>query len=120
MNALDKSTFDRDRIATIGKDARADLHNAIDRAADKAQPTADRLASSAHAGVDKVGDTVDSVSGAVVERKAQVVDAYHRFADNGQRVADSSRAFVRDRPAASVLMALAAGYALSKLFSAGK
>jgi len=120
MNAITKSSFDRDQITSIGKDARAEIHNAIDRAADKAQPTADRLASSAHASVDKVGDTVDSVTGAVVQHKAQVTEAYHRFADSGQRAADTGRAFVRDRPAVSVLMALAAGYTLSKLFNAGK
>jgi len=120
MNAIDKSSFDRDRILNLGKETRADLHNAIDRAADKAQPTADRLASSAHAGVDKVGDTVESVSGSFVQRKEQLADAYHRVADSGQRAADTTRAFVRDRPAASLLMAVAAGYTLSKLFSASK
>jgi ElaB/YqjD/DUF883 family membrane-anchored ribosome-binding protein len=117
MNATDKAF---DNIATIGKDTRADLHNAIDRAADKAQPTADRLASSAHASVDKVGDTYDTVTGAVVQRKAQVVDAYHRVADSSHRAADSGRAFVRDRPATSLLIAVAAGFTLSKLFSASK
>ncbi|MES2743037.1 MAG: hypothetical protein V4754_19100 [Pseudomonadota bacterium] len=113
MNTTEKTTFDRETVTQIGKDARTELHNAIDRAAERAQPVADRLASRAHASVDTVGDTIDNVSGGVLERGKQLGVAYSRFAETG-------RGYVRTRPAVSLLVAVAAGYGLSKLLGSRK
>jgi ElaB/YqjD/DUF883 family membrane-anchored ribosome-binding protein len=131
-NTTDKlgNTTNRDALSQIGRDPRADLHSAIDRTADKVQPatdrlassahatvdrvadfvppTADRLASAAHGAVDKVADTANQVSEQAGTRIRELGDAYKRFAETG-------RGYVRTSPALSVMVALAAGYGLSKL-----
>jgi ElaB/YqjD/DUF883 family membrane-anchored ribosome-binding protein len=86
----------------------SDAHKTIDKAADAAQPMADRLASSAHAGVDKAHDALAGVGSRMDEKTRQLSDAYGKFAETG-------RDYVRSSPATSILVALAAGYTLSKL-----
>ena len=113
MNTNDKSSFDRDAVTPIGAGTRADLHGAVDRAAGQAQPMADRLAASAHDGIDKVGDTLDDVSVTLATRGKQMGVACHRAAETG-------RGYVRHSPAMSLLVAAAAGYGLSKLFGSHK
>jgi ElaB/YqjD/DUF883 family membrane-anchored ribosome-binding protein len=93
--------------ASIDKSA-AELHKTIDNAAESAQPMADRLASSAHAGVDKVSGALTDVSARMDEKTKQLGEAYNRFAETG-------RGYVRSSPATSVLVALGAGFVLSKL-----
>lgn len=87
----------------------SDAHNSIDKAVDAAQPMADRLATSAHAGVDKVFSSVSGVTSTVDEKTRQLTDAYGKFTDTG-------REYVRTSPATSILVALAAGFTLAKLF----
>ncbi len=113
VNTTEKTTLDRDTVTQIGKDARAELHSAIDKAAERIPPATERLASRAHAGVDTVGDTIENVSGSVLERGKQLGVAYSRFAETG-------RGYVRTRPAVSLLVAVAAGYGLSKLLGSRK
>lgn len=86
----------------------ADMHKTIDKAAEAAQPMADRLATSAHAGVDKVSGALTDVSARLDEKTKQLGDAYKNFAETG-------RGYVRSSPATSVLVALGAGFVLSKL-----
>lgn len=86
----------------------ADAHKTIDKAAEQAQPMADRLASSAHAGVDKVQGALTTASSRMDEKSKQLTDAYKNFAETG-------REYVRTSPATSILVALAAGYTLSKI-----
>ena len=88
----------------------ADLHQTIDKAADAAQPMVDRLASSAHEGVDKVSGALTGVSARVDEKTKQLGEAYNKFAETG-------RGYVRSSPATSVLVAVGAGFVLSKLLS---
>jgi ElaB/YqjD/DUF883 family membrane-anchored ribosome-binding protein len=129
-NTTDKSSTTRDTVTQFGRDSRADLHGAIDRTAEKVQPTTDRLASTVHATVDKmaekvppaadrlagaahtavdrVADTATQVSEQAATTAKQLGDAYTRFAESG-------RNYVRSSPATSVLIAVAAGYGLSKL-----
>lgn len=95
--------------ADINKGA-AELHQSIDKAADAAPAMADRLATSAHAGVDKVQGALTNASETVGEKSKQLTEAYKNFAETG-------RGYVRSSPATSVLVALAAGYTLSKLLS---
>jgi ElaB/YqjD/DUF883 family membrane-anchored ribosome-binding protein len=92
---------------TLDKGA-SDLHRSIDKAVDAAQPMADRLATSAHAGVDKVSGALTDASARMEEKTKQLSEAYRHFADTG-------RDYVRTSPATSILVALAAGYTLSKL-----
>lgn len=88
----------------------SDLHKTIDKAADAAQPTVDRLASSAHATVDKVTGALSGASESMDERARQLTDAYKNFTSTG-------REYVRTSPGTSILVALAAGFTLSKLLS---
>ena len=94
-NSLDKSA--------------SDMHKTIDKAAEAAKPMAERLVSTAHTSVDKMSSVLTDASGRLDEKSKQLQDAYGRFADSG-------REYVRTSPATSVLIALAAGYTLSKLF----
>lgn len=114
---------------------RADIHSAIDRTAEKVQPTADRLATSAHATVDKMAEkitpTADRLAGAAhtaVDRVADTATSVSARASSGAkqlgaaytRFAETGRNYVRTSPATSVLIAVAAGYGLSKLLSSRK
>ena len=90
--------------------ATGDLHQTIDKAADAAQPMAERFASTAHAGVDKVSGALSTASSRMDEKSKQLADAYKHFADTG-------RDYVRSSPATSILVALGAGFVLSKLLS---
>lgn len=110
MNETEKSSFNGDGGKQAGRDMRADLHRAIDTAAEKAQPIAARLASGAHVGVDRVGDTMNQVSGTLSERGKQVGAGYKKLADTG-------RGYVVTSPMVSLLVAVAAGFGLSKLLS---
>ena len=85
-----------------------DLHSTIDKAADAAQPVVDRLANSAHAGVDKLSSSLAGAGKTVDEKSRQLTEAYGRFADTG-------REYVRTSPATSILVAVGAGFILSKL-----
>lgn len=87
-----------------------DLHRTIDKAADAAQPVVDRLASSAHEGVDKVSGALTDAGARMEEKSRQLSEAARHFADTG-------RDYVRSSPATSILVALAAGYTLSKLLN---
>jgi ElaB/YqjD/DUF883 family membrane-anchored ribosome-binding protein len=86
----------------------ADLHKTIDKAAEAAQPVVDRLASTAHASVDKVSGALAGATKTMDEKTRQLTDAASRFADTG-------REYVRNSPATSVLIAVGAGYLLSKI-----
>lgn len=86
----------------------ADAHKSIDKALDAAQPMADRLATTAHASVDKVSSALSDGRARMEDKTKQLTEAYEHFAATG-------REYVRSSPATSVLVALAAGYTLSKL-----
>jgi len=107
-SVIDKA---KDMAKDLSKDLSAgasDMHKTIDKAAEAAQPVVDRLASSAHAGVDKVSGALSGAARSVDEKSRQLVDAASKFADTG-------REYVRSSPATSVLVALGAGYLLSKI-----
>ena len=104
-NGIDKSqSLDK----SLDKSA-SDMHKTSDKAAEAAKPMAERMVSTAHTSVDKMSSVLTDASGRLDEKSKQLQDAYGRFADTG-------REYVRTSPATSVLIALAAGYTLSKLF----
>jgi ElaB/YqjD/DUF883 family membrane-anchored ribosome-binding protein len=108
--------------------AAASAHGAVDRiadkvpaAAEKVQGTVDKLAEQVPAATDrlvgKAHDTVDRMSGKATEvserlsqKAADLNVAYSRLAETG-------RSYVRNSPGVSVLVAMAAGFAVSKLLS---
>ncbi|WP_426110333.1 hypothetical protein [Massilia sp. PWRC2] len=85
-----------------------DIHNKIDQAVDAAKPIVERMASSAHAGVDKLSGAIAGATDGLDAKGRQLTQAARAFADSG-------RGYVRTSPATSVLVALGAGYLLSKL-----
>lgn len=115
MTAADNNTADKtsiaSSIASIGKEARDDVHSAIDQAADKVKPVVENVAKSVHAGVEKVGDTVEAASDKVVEGGKQ-------FSATCQQWKDTGSEYVRGNPVVSLLVAAVAGYGLSKLVGA--
>jgi len=112
-NAVDKAKdLARDASNTVQASA-GDLHNKIDKAADAAQPIVDRLATSAHAGVDKLSGALAGATQGMDAKSRQLADAARNFADTG-------RGYVRSSPATSVLVALGAGYLLSKILGGSR
>jgi len=107
-SVIDKA---KDMAKDLSKDlptSATDVHKTIDKAAEAAQPVVDRLASSAHAGVDKVSGALAGATKSMDEKTRQLTDAASRFADTG-------REYVRSSPATSILVAVGAGYLLSKI-----
>jgi ElaB/YqjD/DUF883 family membrane-anchored ribosome-binding protein len=134
-NITTGSNKPNDTVTQLGRDLSKDTHSAIDRAADKVQPTADRLASSAHAAVDRMADkvqpTADKLASAAHSATDKIASSAGKMSDTlsakGQQISEASkrymeqgRGYVRSSPAISVLVAMAAGYGLSKLLSSRK
>jgi ElaB/YqjD/DUF883 family membrane-anchored ribosome-binding protein len=85
-----------------------ELHKSIDKAAQAAQPVVDRLASSAHAGVDKVSNMLSGASQTMGQRQQQLTDA-------SRQLMDSTREYVREKPGTAIAIAVGAGFLLAKL-----
>ncbi|MCE3263878.1 MAG: hypothetical protein K0R43_2957 [Pseudoduganella sp.] len=75
-------------------------------------PTKD-LRAGLHSTVDKVADNISSLGDTVGAKGDQLGAAY-------KRLAETSRNYVRQSPGKSLLVALAAGYAVSKLLGSRK
>lgn len=71
------------------------------------------LRAGAHSTVDKVADNISSMSSQVNAKGEQLNAAYRRLAESGRNMVHKS-------PGKSLLVALAAGYAISKLLGARK
>jgi ElaB/YqjD/DUF883 family membrane-anchored ribosome-binding protein len=85
-----------------------EMHKTIDKAAQAAQPVVDRLASSAHAGVDKVSNLLSGASQTMGQRQQQLTDA-------SRQLMDSTREYVRQKPGTAIAIAVGAGFILAKL-----
>ncbi|PIL44589.1 hypothetical protein CR105_13850 [Massilia eurypsychrophila] len=97
------------RDATKDMPTSADMHKSIDKAANAAQPVVDRLATSAHAGVDKLTGALSGAGATMDEKSRQLTEA-------AQRLTDSGREYVRTSPMTSLAVAAGVGYLLSKIF----
>ena len=117
MNAIEKASSDLNGTA---QDTRKDLHSAIDKVANQAQPLADKVATRAHDGVDQVGDRIDQVSDSVNKASETLMARGKQLGAACQRAGETGRGYVRERPAMSLLIAAAAGYGLSKLLGSRK
>lgn len=90
--------------------AAGSVHKAIDRAADAARPAVDNLAAGAHQSVDRLAGTAAQAAAAFSATGGQLRDAQSRFTE-------SCRVQVRENPIASLGIAVAAGFLLSRLLS---
>jgi ElaB/YqjD/DUF883 family membrane-anchored ribosome-binding protein len=107
-SVIDKAK-DMARDATKDMPTSADMHKSIDKAANAAQPVVDRLASSAHAGVDKLTGALSGAGATMDEKSRQLSEA-------AQRLTDTGREYVRTSPMTSLAVAAGVGYLLSKIF----
>jgi ElaB/YqjD/DUF883 family membrane-anchored ribosome-binding protein len=90
-----------------------ELHKTIDKAAQAAQPVVDRLASTAHAGVDKMTGLLSGASQTMGQRQQQITDA-------SRQLMDSSREYIRQKPGTAMMIAVGAGFILAKLFGGSR
>jgi ElaB/YqjD/DUF883 family membrane-anchored ribosome-binding protein len=85
-------------------------HNTINKAADAARPAVDRIASGAHQAVDRLAEVASTAADTLSVRGAQIRDAQAKL--TGQ-----ARSYVSAHPLATVGIAVAAGFLISRLFS---
>jgi ElaB/YqjD/DUF883 family membrane-anchored ribosome-binding protein len=90
--------------------ASAGAHNAIDSVSDAARPVVDRIALGAHQAVDKIAGAAGQAADTLVVKGEQLKNAQ-------VRAMEQCRGYVRDHPVASLGIAVAAGYLLSRLVS---
>jgi ElaB/YqjD/DUF883 family membrane-anchored ribosome-binding protein len=80
----------------------------VDKAVNSVQPVVDRLATTAHAGVDKLQGMLSGTGASLGQRKEQLTDAYGQYLDQG-------REYVRQNPEKAVAIAAGVGFLLAKL-----
>ena len=85
-------------------------HDVINKVSDAARPAVDRFASGAHQAVDKIA----SAAGQAAETLGVKGEQLKKLQ---AQALDQARGYVREHPVASVGIAIAAGYLLSKLLS---
>ena len=90
--------------------ASAGVPNTTHKVAYAAGPAVDRMASGAHAAVDKTAD--------MAARAAETLDAKgEQLNDLQVRWLESSRAYIRDHPVKALGIAIVGGFLLSRLLS---
>jgi ElaB/YqjD/DUF883 family membrane-anchored ribosome-binding protein len=97
-------------MARAVDDASTRAHGAIDRATSTVAPAVDRMASGAHQAVDRAAQFASGAADTLGTNAARLQDAQIR-------VTEECRGYVRASPLASVGIALAAGFLLSRLLS---
>jgi ElaB/YqjD/DUF883 family membrane-anchored ribosome-binding protein len=90
--------------ATIG------AHDTINSASDAARPAVERMATNAH-------HVVDQVAGVAAQAAETLGVKGEQLRTAQDRLAGDVRGYLREHPVASIGIALAAGYALSRLLS---
>jgi ElaB/YqjD/DUF883 family membrane-anchored ribosome-binding protein len=90
--------------------ASAGAHTVIDKVSDAARPMVDRVASGAHQAVDKIAGAAGQAAETLGVTGGQLQEAQ-------MRAMEQCRGYVRDNPIASIGIAIAAGFLLSRLLS---
>ncbi len=90
--------------------ATAGAHDKITSATDAARPAVDRLAASAHDVVDKVAGVATQAAETLGVRGEQIKTAQ-------DKLVESAREYMREHPVATLSVAVAAGFVLSRLLS---
>lgn len=103
---------------TLGKpltsnidEASAGAHRTIDKVTDAARPAVERVATGAHQAVDKLADAAANATETFGVKSEQLKEAQTRITEN-------FRNYVRDNPLATVGIAVAAGFLLSRFINA--
>jgi len=90
--------------------ATSSAHRAIDRATDATRPTVEKVAAGAHQLVDKIAGAATTAADKLDTKTGELKDAR-------ERLTESCREYVRENPLASIGIAVAAGFLLSRLLS---
>lgn len=90
--------------------ATAVAHESIDSVSEAARPALDHMTSSAHTAVDRAGIAASHAAESVGGKG-------DRLNATGQKLIEQAGGFVRENPLASLSIAVAAGYFLSRIFS---
>jgi ElaB/YqjD/DUF883 family membrane-anchored ribosome-binding protein len=85
-------------------------HHTIDSVSDAAGPALSHIVSSAHGAVDRAGVAATHGAGTLGLKGDQL-------SDGGKQIAERAGSYLREHPLASLGMAVAAGYLLSRLLS---
>jgi ElaB/YqjD/DUF883 family membrane-anchored ribosome-binding protein len=85
-------------------------HHTIDSVSDTARPALDHIVSGAHGAVDRAGAAATHGAGTLGLKGDQL-------SDSGKAIAERAGSYLREHPVASLGMAVAAGYLLSRLLS---
>lgn len=95
--------------SSFGK-ATSSAHETIDRVSAAARPGVDRVASTAHRAVDRMAGMASQAADSLTVQSQKLKDA------QGKMMA-TSRTYVRDHPIASIGIAVAAGFLISRMFT---
>ncbi|MGK2926954.1 MAG: DUF883 family protein [Lysobacterales bacterium] len=85
-------------------------HKTIDSMSDAAKPAIENLRTGAHKAVDTAGDAATNAAGALGVKGEQLQE-------KGKEMVERAGSYVREHPVASLGMAVAAGYLISRLTS---
>jgi ElaB/YqjD/DUF883 family membrane-anchored ribosome-binding protein len=87
---------------------RGGIHDAVRNAADKAHPAVDQVAAKAHQAADALVDKATQAADSLEARQEQ-------FNDAQERLLESVREYVHEKPIAALGIAVGAGFVLSWL-----
>lgn len=83
-------------------------HDTLNQISEAAKPAMDRMASSAH-------DAIDTVAVVATSAVAKLGTKGEQLSNAQEQLAEAARTYVRDRPIASLGIAMAVGWVLSRL-----
>ena len=86
------------------------MHDGINRASEAARPAVDRIASGAHQAVDSMAEAASHAAEAFGEKGTNLKEMQARFMEDCNN-------YVRENPMASIGIAAAAGFLLSRMLS---
>ena len=86
------------------------MHEGIDSVSDAARPAVERIALGAHAAVDRVAGVATQAAETLGVKGEQLKSAQ-------QKLVESAREYMKERPVAALGVAVAVGYLLSRLLS---
>lgn len=88
--------------------AKSSAHEAVDKMSDQARPAVDRLSEKAH-------QTVDRLSGVASQAASSLSGKAAQYRDVQDQWVSQARDQIRERPVASLAIAMAAGFVLRHL-----
>lgn len=96
-------------LGKAGDAAKPEVHAKIDKASDVARSAVDTLAAGAHQGLDKAVNVAGQAAVTFDAKREELKAAQAKLVEN-------TRSYVRKNPVASIGIATAIGYVISRLF----